>query len=160
MTGKYGDKSMYFDLGDLGNITGQWDLYGSDAPSPYNSFQVVILNPCLSVSAILESWLCLDRGFVDGFMKRKENGRWKPNSFIWFRYYIFLSLVESLHKSVIQAQPNCLRSLTFTWECCFHPLAMLVFEFIGDHTRSTFRIVFQILFIGQLWFMVPNNSMI
>ncbi|KAG5602001.1 hypothetical protein H5410_033371 [Solanum commersonii] len=38
---KYGDKSVYFDLEDLGNTTGQWDLYGSDAPSPYNSLQEV-----------------------------------------------------------------------------------------------------------------------
>lgn len=37
---KYGDKSVYFDLEDLGNTTGQWDLYGSDAPSPYNPLQV------------------------------------------------------------------------------------------------------------------------
>ncbi|KAL1199440.1 Photosystem I reaction center subunit VI-1 [Cardamine amara subsp. amara] len=36
---KYGDKSVYFDLEDLGNTTGQWDVYGSDAPSPYNSLQ-------------------------------------------------------------------------------------------------------------------------
>ncbi|GLU14496.1 hypothetical protein SLE2022_310610 [Rubroshorea leprosula] len=36
---KYGDKSVYFNLEDLGNTTGQWDLYGSDAPSPYNSLQ-------------------------------------------------------------------------------------------------------------------------
>ncbi|KAG5523436.1 hypothetical protein RHGRI_035300 [Rhododendron griersonianum] len=36
---KYGDKSVYFDLEDLGNTTGQWDLYGSDAPSPYNHLQ-------------------------------------------------------------------------------------------------------------------------
>ncbi|GMH22217.1 hypothetical protein Nepgr_024060 [Nepenthes gracilis] len=36
---KYGEKSVYFDLEDLGNTTGQWDLYGSDAPSPYNPFQ-------------------------------------------------------------------------------------------------------------------------
>lgn len=40
---KYGDKSVYFDLEDLGNTTGQWDLYGSDAPSPYNSLQVYLL---------------------------------------------------------------------------------------------------------------------
>ena len=40
MVAKYGDKSVYFDLEDLGNTTGQWDLYGSDAPSPYNSLQV------------------------------------------------------------------------------------------------------------------------
>lgn len=37
---KYGDKSVYFDLEDLGNTTGQWDVYGSDGPSPYNSLQV------------------------------------------------------------------------------------------------------------------------
>lgn len=37
---KYGDKSVYFDLEDLGNTTGQWDVYGSDAPSPYNPLQV------------------------------------------------------------------------------------------------------------------------
>ncbi|KAJ8637562.1 hypothetical protein MRB53_011829 [Persea americana] len=36
---KHGDKSVYFDLEDIGNTTGQWDLYGSDAPSPYNSLQ-------------------------------------------------------------------------------------------------------------------------
>ncbi|XP_030457729.1 photosystem I reaction center subunit VI-1, chloroplastic-like [Syzygium oleosum] len=36
---KYGDKSVYFDLEDLGNTTGQWDLYGSDAASPYNPLQ-------------------------------------------------------------------------------------------------------------------------
>ncbi|KAG4991382.1 hypothetical protein JHK87_024839 [Glycine soja] len=38
---KYGDKSMYFDLKDLGNTTSQWDLYGSDAPSPYNTLQAL-----------------------------------------------------------------------------------------------------------------------
>ncbi|XP_006654776.1 photosystem I reaction center subunit VI, chloroplastic [Oryza brachyantha] len=36
---KYGEKSVYFDLDDIRNTTGQWDLYGSDAPSPYNSLQ-------------------------------------------------------------------------------------------------------------------------
>ncbi|XP_027341489.1 photosystem I reaction center subunit VI-1, chloroplastic-like [Abrus precatorius] len=36
---KYGDKSVYFDLEDIGNTTGQWDLYGNDAPSPYNPLQ-------------------------------------------------------------------------------------------------------------------------
>lgn len=41
---KYGDKSVYFDLEDLGNTTGQWDVYGSDAPSPYNSLQVCMSN--------------------------------------------------------------------------------------------------------------------
>ncbi|MQL81218.1 hypothetical protein Taro_013673 [Colocasia esculenta] len=36
---KYGDKSVYFDLDDIANTTGQWDLYGSDAASPYNPLQ-------------------------------------------------------------------------------------------------------------------------
>ncbi|KAJ0492074.1 putative photosystem I PsaH, reaction centre subunit VI, signal peptide, camelysin [Helianthus annuus] len=36
---KYGDKSVYFDLEDLDNTTGEWDVYGSDAPSPYNPLQ-------------------------------------------------------------------------------------------------------------------------
>ena len=40
MVAKYGDKSVEFDLEDLGNTTGQWDLYGSDAPSLYNALQV------------------------------------------------------------------------------------------------------------------------
>ena len=31
MVAKYGDKSDYFDLEDLGNTTKKWDLYGSDA---------------------------------------------------------------------------------------------------------------------------------
>ena len=37
---KYGDESVYFDLKDLGNTTGAWDLYGSDSLSPYNGLQV------------------------------------------------------------------------------------------------------------------------
>lgn len=40
MVAKYGEKSVYFDLEDIGNTTGQWDHYGSDAPSPYNPLQV------------------------------------------------------------------------------------------------------------------------
>eukprot|EP00475_Leptophrys_vorax_P004898 TRINITY_DN12935_c0_g1_i1.p2 TRINITY_DN12935_c0_g1~~TRINITY_DN12935_c0_g1_i1.p2 ORF type:complete len:137 (-),score=10.78 TRINITY_DN12935_c0_g1_i1:1363-1773(-) len=36
---KYGDESVYFDLKDLGNTTGAWDLYGNDAASPYNGLQ-------------------------------------------------------------------------------------------------------------------------
>ena len=52
---KYGDKSVYFDLEDLGNTTGQWDVYGSDAPSPYNSLQVLDLLP---------NWVCDIRYFI------------------------------------------------------------------------------------------------
>ena len=40
MVAKYGDKSVYFDLEDLGNTIGQWDLYVFDAPSPYNPLRV------------------------------------------------------------------------------------------------------------------------
>lgn len=51
---KYGDKSVYFDLEDLGNTTGQWDLYGSDAPSPYNPLQVLpaALNLFININII------------------------------------------------------------------------------------------------------------
>ncbi|KAL2613076.1 hypothetical protein R1flu_024768 [Riccia fluitans] len=31
--------SKYFDLEDLGNTTGAWDLYGQDQRSPYNGLQ-------------------------------------------------------------------------------------------------------------------------
>lgn len=49
MVAKYGDKSVYFDLEDIGNTTGQWDLYGSDAPSPYNPLQVCLMNFALFI---------------------------------------------------------------------------------------------------------------
>ena len=39
VSAKYGERSVYFDLEDMGNTTGDWDLYGSDAPSPYNPLQ-------------------------------------------------------------------------------------------------------------------------
>ncbi|KAK4429601.1 Photosystem I reaction center subunit VI, chloroplastic [Sesamum alatum] len=39
LVAKYGDKSVYFDLEDIDNTIGQWNLYGSDAPSPYNPLQ-------------------------------------------------------------------------------------------------------------------------
>ncbi|MCO5602713.1 hypothetical protein L7F22_056850 [Adiantum nelumboides] len=39
ISAKYGEKSVYFDLEDVGNTTGDWDLYGSDGPSPYNGLQ-------------------------------------------------------------------------------------------------------------------------
>ena len=53
MVAKYGDKSVYFDLEDLGNTTGQWDLYGSDAPSPYNSLQVCSSFSCFNKIRII-----------------------------------------------------------------------------------------------------------
>eukprot|EP00897_Mesotaenium_endlicherianum_P008894 jgi/Mesen1/8032/ME000428S07238 len=36
---KYGDDSIYFDLKDIDNTTGGWDMYGKDGQSPYNGFQ-------------------------------------------------------------------------------------------------------------------------
>ena len=61
MVAKYGDKSVYFDLEDLGNTTGQWDLYGSDAPSPYNPLQVRLNlhdHACMCIF-IIYAWLCV-----------------------------------------------------------------------------------------------------
>ncbi len=40
VTAKYGEKSVYFDLGDISNTTGKWDLYGNDEPNRYNGLQV------------------------------------------------------------------------------------------------------------------------
>lgn len=37
---KYGDESVYFDLKDLPNTTGSWDLYGVDQKDRYNKMQV------------------------------------------------------------------------------------------------------------------------
>jgi photosystem I subunit 6 len=39
VTAKYGEKSVYFDLGDISNTTGKWDLYGNDEPNRYNGLQ-------------------------------------------------------------------------------------------------------------------------
>lgn len=63
MVAKYGDKSVYFDLEDIGNTTGQWDLYGSDAPSPYNSLQVYISFICklLLISMFAEYFSAFSR---------------------------------------------------------------------------------------------------
>ncbi|GAQ86077.1 photosystem I subunit VI [Klebsormidium nitens] len=36
---KYGDESVYFDLKDLPNTTGSWDLYGVDQKDRYNKMQ-------------------------------------------------------------------------------------------------------------------------
>eukprot|EP00245_Coleochaete_scutata_P003249 TRINITY_DN1473_c0_g1_i2.p1 TRINITY_DN1473_c0_g1~~TRINITY_DN1473_c0_g1_i2.p1 ORF type:complete len:136 (-),score=40.39 TRINITY_DN1473_c0_g1_i2:528-935(-) len=38
-TAKYGDESVYFDLKDLKNTTGQWDVYGTDSAGAYNGLQ-------------------------------------------------------------------------------------------------------------------------
>lgn len=40
VSAKYGEGSVYFDLGEIDNTTGNWDLYGNDDPSRYNGFQV------------------------------------------------------------------------------------------------------------------------
>ncbi|KAG0560195.1 hypothetical protein M758_10G156900 [Ceratodon purpureus] len=39
VSAKYGEKSVYFDLGEIDNTTGNWDLYGNDDPNRYNGFQ-------------------------------------------------------------------------------------------------------------------------
>ncbi len=52
VTAKYGEKSVYFDLGDISNTTGKWDLYGNDEPNRYNGLQVdrhLVCSPPLAV---------------------------------------------------------------------------------------------------------------
>jgi len=36
---KYGEESQYFDLDDLENTLGSWDLYGQDSEKRYNGLQ-------------------------------------------------------------------------------------------------------------------------
>jgi hypothetical protein len=55
VTAKYGEKSVYFDLGDISNTTGKWDLYGNDEPNRYNGLQVdryLVCSPPLAVLKI------------------------------------------------------------------------------------------------------------
>lgn len=40
MLAKYGDESQYFDLQDLENTVGSWDMYGQDTKDRYNGLQV------------------------------------------------------------------------------------------------------------------------
>lgn len=35
---KYGEGSVYFDLGEIDNIIGNWDFYGNDDFFRYNGF--------------------------------------------------------------------------------------------------------------------------
>ena len=39
MCAKYGDESIYFDLNDLENTIGSWDMYGQEDKNRYNSLQ-------------------------------------------------------------------------------------------------------------------------
>lgn len=53
---KYGEKSVYFDLGEIDNTVGNWDLYGNDDPNRYNGFQVT-RTFLSSYGSILWQWL-------------------------------------------------------------------------------------------------------
>eukprot|EP00746_Dinoflagellata_sp_MGD_P140549 gnl/MRDRNA2_/MRDRNA2_73792_c0_seq2.p1 gnl/MRDRNA2_/MRDRNA2_73792_c0~~gnl/MRDRNA2_/MRDRNA2_73792_c0_seq2.p1 ORF type:complete len:125 (+),score=0.44 gnl/MRDRNA2_/MRDRNA2_73792_c0_seq2:2-376(+) len=41
---KYGDKTIYFDLDDMANTIGNWDLYGQDDRTRYPSLQSDFFN--------------------------------------------------------------------------------------------------------------------
>uniref|UniRef100_A0A7S5CEE2 Photosystem I subunit H n=1 Tax=Mesostigma viride TaxID=41882 RepID=A0A7S5CEE2_MESVI len=41
---KYGDKNVYFDLKDMEQTTGKWDLYGQDSPERYPAMQADFFN--------------------------------------------------------------------------------------------------------------------
>ncbi|XP_022843658.1 photosystem I reaction center subunit VI, chloroplastic-like [Olea europaea var. sylvestris] len=74
---KYGDKSVYFDLEDLGNTTGQWDLYGSDAPSPYNPLQSKFFETFaapFTKRGLLLKFLILGGGFTIAYVSSKATG--------------------------------------------------------------------------------------
>ena len=74
---KYGDKSVYFDLDDIGNTTGQWDLYGSDAPSPYNPLQSKFFETFaapFTKRGLLLKFLILGGGFTIGYLASTVSG--------------------------------------------------------------------------------------
>merc|ERR1711904_264098 len=41
---KYGDESIYFDLNDMSNTIGSWDLYGQDGDKRYPALQAEFFN--------------------------------------------------------------------------------------------------------------------
>ncbi|KAJ8643196.1 hypothetical protein MRB53_004944 [Persea americana] len=74
---KYGDKSVYFDLEDIGNTTGQWDLYGSDAPSPYNPLQSKFFETFaapFTKRGLLLKFLILGGGFTLAYLSSTATG--------------------------------------------------------------------------------------
>ncbi|XP_031487370.1 photosystem I reaction center subunit VI, chloroplastic-like [Nymphaea colorata] len=74
---KYGEKSVYFDLDDLGNTTGAWDLYGSDAPSPYNSLQSKFFETFaapFTKRGLLLKFLILGGGFSLAYLSSTATG--------------------------------------------------------------------------------------
>ncbi|XP_074572080.1 photosystem I reaction center subunit VI, chloroplastic-like [Curcuma longa] len=78
---KYGDKSVYFDLDDLGNTTGQWDVYGSDAPSPYNPLQSKFFETFAAPFAkrgLLLKFLLLGGAFTIAYLSSTASGDLLP----------------------------------------------------------------------------------
>ncbi|CAA7397368.1 unnamed protein product [Spirodela intermedia] len=74
---KYGEKSVYFDLEDIPNTTGQWDLYGSDAPSPYNSLQSKFFETFaapFTKRGLLLKFLILGGGFTLAYFSSTVSG--------------------------------------------------------------------------------------
>ncbi|KAM0946095.1 putative photosystem I PsaH, reaction centre subunit VI [Dioscorea sansibarensis] len=74
---KYGEKSVYFDLDDIGNTTGQWDVYGSDAPSPYNPLQSKFFETFaapFTKRGLLLKFLILGGGFTIGYLGATVSG--------------------------------------------------------------------------------------
>ncbi|KAJ8465460.1 hypothetical protein OPV22_028012 [Ensete ventricosum] len=74
---KYGEKSVYFDLEDIGNTTGQWDLYGSDAPSPYNPLQSKFFETFVAPftkRGLLLKFLLLGGGFTIAYLGSTASG--------------------------------------------------------------------------------------
>nr|AEY84984.1 photosystem I reaction centre subunit VI [Wolffia australiana] len=78
---KYGDKSVYFDLNDIPNSTGQWDLYGSDAPSPYNPLQSKFFETFaapFTKRGLLLKFLILGGGFTIAYSSSTVSGDLLP----------------------------------------------------------------------------------
>mmetsp|Transcript_14496 Transcript_14496/g.31511 ORF Transcript_14496/g.31511 Transcript_14496/m.31511 type:complete len:134 (+) Transcript_14496:70-471(+) len=57
---KYGENSKYFDLQDLENTTGSWDMYGQDDKKRYPQMQETFFNQAADILTRREAL----RGFV------------------------------------------------------------------------------------------------
>merc|ERR1711912_104246 len=54
---KYGDESVYFDLDDLENTVGSWEMYGSDSKDRYPAIQEEFFNRACQVLARRDAML-------------------------------------------------------------------------------------------------------
>ncbi|KAE8700652.1 Photosystem I reaction center subunit VI [Hibiscus syriacus] len=97
---KYGDKSVYFDLEDIGNTTGQWDLYGSDAPSLQSKFFETFAAP-FTKRGLLLKFLILGGGslglFLSAIASEQERSTTSTKARAPWQDLIYCNLLKLFH---------------------------------------------------------------